>query len=316
PSPDAIEEVYGALVLATRDYARKNGFKKVVLGLSGGIDSALTAAVAADALGPENVIGVSMPSRYSSEGSKSDAQELAENLGIRFMSIPIEKPFQAFLESLNGPPDAPFADTPFGLAEENQQARVRGMSWMALSNKFGWLVLTTGNKSENAVGYATLYGDMAGGFAGLTDVFKMLVYELARWRNRNGEAIPEATITKAPSAELRPNQKDTDSLPPYPVLDPILQMYVEEDFSGEQIVAAGFDPATVERVIRLVDTNEFKRRQSPPGVKITTRAFGKDRRLPITNRYRTTVHPMAATTPPPVEKVDPVAAPRNAAPDR
>ncbi|HBY96369.1 MAG: NAD+ synthase [Ardenticatenaceae bacterium] len=316
PVPGPVEEVYQALVLGTRDYVRKNSFKKAVLGLSGGIDSALTATIATDALGSENVIGVSMLSRFSSEGSKSDAEKLAENLGIALITIPIERPFQAFLDALNGPPDAPFADTPFGVAEENLQARVRGMYLMSLSNKFGWLVLTTGNKSENAVGYATLYGDMAGGFAVIKDVFKTLVYELARWRNRDGEVIPESSITKAPSAELRPGQKDVDTLPPYPVLDPVLQMYVEEDFSGEQIVAAGFDPETVERVIRMVDTNEFKRRQAPPGIKITTRAFGKDRRLPITNRYRTTVRfPETAIAPPPAE-VSPLARPENAAPGR
>lgn len=315
PVPGPVEEVYQALLLGTRDYVRKNGFKRAVLGLSGGIDSALTATIAADALGPENVVAVSMPSRFSSEGSKTDAQQLAENLGIELITIPIEQPFQAFLDALNGPPDAPFADTPFGVAEENLQARIRGMYLMSLSNKFGWLVLTTGNKSESAVGYATLYGDMAGGFAVIKDVFKTLVYELARWRNREGEVIPESSITKAPSAELRPGQKDVDTLPPYAVLDPILQMYVEEDFSGEQIVAAGFDPATVERVIRMVDTNEFKRRQAPPGIKITTRAFGKDRRLPITNRYRTTVRVPEVTVTPSPDQVDPLSRPQNADPE-
>lgn len=309
PVPGPFEEVYQALVLGTRDYVRKNGFKKVVLGLSGGIDSALTATITVDALGPENVVGVSMPSRFSSEGSKTDAQKLAENLGIELITVPIEQPFQAFLDALNGPPDAPFADTPFGVAEENLQARIRGMYLMALSNKFGWLVVTTGNKSESAVGYATLYGDMAGGFAVIKDVFKTLVYELARWRNRGGEVIPKSSITKVPSAELRPGQRDEDSLPPYALLDPILQMYVEEDFSGEQIVAAGFDPATVERVIRMVDSNEFKRRQAPPGIKITTRAFGKDRRLPITNRYRTTVRAPEPVTPSRDSVGDPVARP-------
>lgn len=314
--PGPIEEVYQALTLGTRDYVRKNGFKKVVLGLSGGLDSSLAAAIATDAIGPENVVGVSMPSRFSSEGSIRDAQQLAANLGIELITIPIEQPFQAFLDALNGPPDAPFADTPFGLAEENLQARIRGMYLMALSNKFGWLVLTTGNKSENAVGYSTLYGDMAGGFAIIKDVFKTLAYELARWRNREGEVIPEASITKPPSAELRPGQRDTDSLPPYPILDPILQMYVEEDFSGEQIVAAGFDPATVERVIRMVDANEFKRRQAPPGIKITSRAFGKDRRLPITNRYRTTVRTPEATATPAPGQADPLVRSEKAAPER
>jgi NAD+ synthase (glutamine-hydrolysing) len=297
PVQDPIGEVYQALVLGTRDYVRKNGFQKVTLGLSGGIDSALTAAIAADALGPENVIGVSMPSRFSSEGSKNDARDLAENLGIRLLTIPIEQPFNAFQEALNGPPDRPFSDTPFGLAEENLQARIRGMYLMALSNKFGWLVLTTGNKSESAVGYATLYGDMAGGFAVIKDVFKTLVWELSRWRNVHAgkEIIPESSISKPPSAELRPDQLDSDSLPPYEVLDPILQMYVEEDYSGAQIVAAGYEPAMVERVIRMVDLNEYKRRQAAPGIKITTRAFGKDRRLPITNRYRTSVLPPASS---------------------
>ncbi len=288
PAPDAVGEVYGALVLGTGDYVRKNGFSKVLLGLSGGIDSALTAVIAVDALGAENVVGVSMPSRFSSEHSRSDARQLAENLGIRFLTIPIEKPFAAMLETLNGPPDHPFAGTEFNVAEENIQARLRGVILMGLSNKFGWMLLSTGNKSENAVGYATLYGDMAGGFAVIKDVPKTLVWELARWRNdQAGRAlIPEAIITKPPSAELRPDQLDTDSLPPYDILDAILQMYIEEDRSPAEIIAAGFDAGLVHRVIRMVDRNEYKRRQAAPGVKITVRAFGKDRRLPITNRYR------------------------------
>jgi NAD+ synthase (glutamine-hydrolysing) len=281
------EEVYRALVVGTGDYARKNGFGQVVLAVSGGIDSALVATIAADALGPEAVTGVSMPSRYSSAGSRDDARELAERLGIRFLSIPIEGTFAAMLEMLG----EVFAGTEPGLAEENLQARIRGNTLMALSNKFGWLVLTTGNKSEMAVGYATIYGDMAGGFAVIKDVPKTLVYALARWRNQQpgGEVIPRATIEKPPSAELRPDQKDTDSLPPYEVLDPILQAYVEEDRSAAELIAAGADPELVRRVIRMVDLNEYKRRQAPPGVKITARAFGRDRRLPITNRYRETV---------------------------
>ena len=288
PALDPMGEVYQALVTGTRDYVHKNGFGQVVLGLSGGIDSALTAAIAVDALGPENVVGVSMPSRFSSEHSKSDARQLAENLGIRYLTVPIEGPFQAMLEALNGPPDHPFRGTDFNVAEENIQARLRGVILMALSNKFGWMLLSTGNKSENAVGYATLYGDMAGGFAVIKDVPKTLVWELARWRNdQAGRAlIPENIITKPPSAELRPEQLDTDSLPPYEILDVILEMYIEEDRSPEEIVAAGYDRALVERIIRMVDRNEYKRRQAAPGVKITMRAFGRDRRLPITNRYR------------------------------
>jgi NAD+ synthase (glutamine-hydrolysing) len=279
-----LEEVYRALVLGTRDYLRKNGFAQVVIGLSGGIDSSLVACVAADALGPENVTGVSMPSRYTSDMSNDDAAELAENLGIRYLRIPIESVFEAYLEVLAGP----FAGTEPGVAEENIQARIRGNYLMALSNKFGWLVLTTGNKSEMSVGYATLYGDMAGGYAVIKDVLKGLVYDLARWRNTwdDGPVVPERAITRPPSAELRPDQKDSDSLPPYKVLDPILQAYVEEDQSPEEIVAAlGVDEATVARVVRMVDRAEYKRRQAPPGVRITVRAFGKDRRLPITQRY-------------------------------
>ncbi|MGN6675286.1 MAG: NAD+ synthase, partial [Thermomicrobiales bacterium] len=279
-----VEEVYRALVLGTRDYVRKNGFKNVVLSVSGGIDSALVAAIATDALGADAVTTISMPSRYSSAGSKDDARDLAERLGIRYLTIPIEAMHTAALELL-----APvFAGTAPGVAEENLQARIRGNLLMAYSNKFGALVLTTGNKSEMAVGYATIYGDMAGGFAVIKDVPKLLVYALARWRNEQpgGSVIPEATIEKPPSAELRPDQKDTDSLPPYEILDPILQAYVEEDHSAEELVAAGADPALVNRVIRMVDLNEYKRRQAAPGVKITARAFGRDRRLPITNRYR------------------------------
>jgi NAD+ synthase (glutamine-hydrolysing) len=253
----------------------------VVLGLSGGIDSALTAVVAADAIGAKRVHGISMPSRYSSEGSKDDARELAENLGIRYSTVPIEGPFAAMLRELAGPFEGHKPD----ITEENLQSRIRGMILMAFSNKFGSLLLTTGNKSEMAVGYATIYGDMAGGFAVLKDAPKTLVYRMSVLRNARGAVIPENSVTKPPSAELRPDQKDQDSLPPYDVLDAILRRYVEDDFSPEEIEAEGFDRATVQRVAKLVDRAEFKRRQSAPGVKITDRAFGRDRRLPITNRY-------------------------------
>ena len=278
-------EIYGALVLGTRDYLRKNGFSKALVGLSGGIDSALTACVGADALGPENVKVVAMPSRFSSEGSLLDAAALADNLGLEMLTIPIEEGHQAMLNMLSGS----FQGTESGVAEENLQARLRGNMLMALSNKFGWLVLITGNKSEMAMGYATLYGDMAGGFAVLKDVPKTLVYELSRWRNENGtpkNVIPREIIDKPPSAELRPDQKDEDSLPPYDILDGILQSYVEEDKSYPEIVSLGYDPATVRQVMAAVDRSEYKRRQSPPGVKITAKAFGKDRRLPIVNAYR------------------------------
>lgn len=278
-----LEEVYRALTLGTRDYVGKNGFERVVIGLSGGVDSALTACLAADALGPENVTGVAMPSRYSADFSESDAARLAENLGIDFLVIPIEEVFQAYRKTLADI----FAEEKPDVTEENLQARTRGNLLMALSNKFGWLVLTTGNKSEMSVGYATLYGDMAGGFAVIKDVPKTVVYELARWRNAQGDApvIPERVLTRAPSAELRPEQKDTDSLPPYDVLDAILQAYVEEDIGLDDIVAMGFDESLVREVIQMVDRNEYKRRQAPPGVRITPRALGKDRRLPITNRF-------------------------------
>jgi NAD+ synthase (glutamine-hydrolysing) len=279
---EAIEEVYRALCLGLGDYVHKNGFSGVVLGLSGGIDSALVAAVAADALGPEAVWAVTMPSRYSSEGSVTDSRALAQNLDIRFSEISIEPPFAGFLETLT----EAFAGTESGVAEENLQARARGSILMALSNKHGGLVLATGNKSEMSVGYSTLYGDMAGGYAVLKDVSKTLVYELARWRNREGEVIPEAIIAKPPSAELRPGQLDTDSLPPYPVLDPILEAYVEKDLAVEEIVKLGFNRGAVERVAGLVDSNEYKRRQSAPGVKITPKALGRDRRLPITNGFQ------------------------------
>jgi NAD+ synthase (glutamine-hydrolysing) len=283
---DRLAEIYRALVVGTRDYVRKNGFARVVIGLSGGVDSSLTAAVAADALGASNVVGAAMPSPYSSAQSLADAQELARNLGIELRVLSIGDIFRSYLETLR----QPFAGRPPDVAEENLQARIRGNLLMALSNKFGWLVLTTGNKSEIAVGYATLYGDMAGGFAVIKDIPKTLVYELARWRNaqQQSQIIPARVMTKEPSAELRPNQRDTDSLPPYSVLDPILKAYVEQDRSLEQIIAMGFDRDTVRYVTRLVDRNEYKRRQAAPGVKITHKAFGRDRRLPITNRYAET----------------------------
>ena len=277
-------EVYSALVLGTRDYLLKNGFRKAVIGLSGGIDSSLVAAIAVDALGSENVVGVAMPSRFSSEGSVRDARELADSLGIQLMTIPIEEPFSAFLDLLS----EPFADTEFGVAEENIQSRIRGLIIMALSNKFGWLVLATGNKSEMATGYATLYGDMAGGFAVIKDVPKTLVYRLARHRNGLGPkpAIPQSVIEKEPSAELRPDQRDVDTLPSYETLDSILEAYVEEDKSVDAIAGMGFDEELVKRVMTMVDRNEYKRRQAPPGVKISPRAFGRDRRLPMANRYK------------------------------
>ncbi|MGH2443524.1 MAG: NAD+ synthase [Chloroflexota bacterium] len=282
--PGRLEEIYGALVLGVRDYVRKNSFTEVLVGLSGGIDSSLTACISVDALGSENVVGVSNPSRYSSEGSKTDARELARNLGIRLVTVPIEDAFAAYLKSL----EPAFQGTEANVAEENLQARIRGNIWMALSNKFGALVVTAGNKSEMAVGYSTLYGDMAGGFSVLKDVFKTTVYELAGYRNlRAGrDLIPRAVLEKEPSAELRSEQRDSDSLPPYDVLDGILKLYVEEDRSATDIVAMGYDPITVTRVISMVDHSEYKRRQAPPGIRITGRAFGKDRRLPITNRYR------------------------------
>jgi NAD+ synthase (glutamine-hydrolysing) len=279
---DPLAEIYQALSLGTRGYVRKNGFRKVVIGLSGGIDSALVAAIAADALGAENVTGVSMPSRYSSEASRSDAQQLADNLGTDFLTIPIDDIFQVYLDTLA----QAFAGREPDVTEENIQARIRGNILMALSNKFNWLVLTTGNKSEMGVGYATLYGDMAGGFAVIKDVPKTLVYDLARYRNSLAQVIPQRVLDKPPSAELRPDQRDTDSLPPYDMLDPLLHAYVEEDRELPEILAMGFDEATVKRVMTMVDRSEYKRRQSPPGVRITPRAFGKDRRLPITNKFR------------------------------
>lgn len=280
---DVPAEVYRALETGLRDYVHKNRFQKVVLGISGGIDSALVATIAVDALGKENVIGVSMPSQYTSSASKSDARKLAENLGITFYEIPIKKLFDEFLEELK----PIFGDMPPDITEENIQARIRGNVLMSLSNKFGWLVLATGNKSEVSVGYCTLYGDMVGGFSVIKDVPKTLVYELAKYRNQVAgfDLIPKRILTKAPSAELKPDQKDTDSLPPYEVLDPILQAYVEQDLPFDEIVSRGFAPELVEKVIRLVDGNEYKRRQAAPGIKISYRAFGKDRRFPITNHY-------------------------------
>ncbi len=281
---DVTAEIYQALVLGTQDYVLKNGFKKVLIGLSGGVDSSLVAVIAVDALGKSNVVGVAMPSRYSSPGSLTDAEILSKNLGIKLYNIPIEQVFQGYLDTLA----EAFKGMEPGIAEENLQARIRGNLLMALSNKFGWLVLTTGNKSEYATGYTTLYGDMAGGFAVIKDVPKTMVYKLAAHRNAlaGNDLIPDTVFKKPPSAELRPDQKDTDSLPTYEVLDPILTAYVEEDKSIEQIVATGIDEKIVRRAARLVDTSEYKRRQAPPGVKITPRAFGRDRRLPITNRFK------------------------------
>jgi NAD+ synthase (glutamine-hydrolysing) len=284
PWPEGSEEIYRALVLGLGDYVRKNGFREVVLGLSGGIDSAMVATIAADALGSEGVRAIAMPSRHSSPESLEDAREVAESLGIRLGEVEIEPLFRTYLEAL----EPEFAGTQPGIAEENIQARIRGNLLMALSNKFGSLVLATGNKSEMAVGYSTLYGDMAGGFAPIVDVPKTTVYEVARWRNKQTDPapIPDRVLDKAPSAELRPNQLDTDSLPPYDVLDPVIEEYVEEDRSPEEIVSAGADPDLVRRVVEMIDRAEYKRRQAPPGVKITPKAFGRDRRLPVTNRYR------------------------------
>lgn len=281
--PRRLEEIYRALILGTKDYVRKNDFKKVVIGLSGGIDSSLTSAIAVDALGKENVIGVYMPSQYSSTASEEDAEKLAENLGIKLMVIPIKDTFDCYLKMLS----EQFKNLPEDVTEENIQARIRGNILMALSNKFGWLVLSTGNKSETSVGYCTLYGDMAGGFAVIKDVPKSLVYELCKYRNSltHKENIPKRVIEKEPTAELKPRQRDIDTLPPYEVLDPILHAYVEEDKSLKEIVTLGYEKEIVKRVIGMVDINEYKRRQAPPGIKITPKAFGKDRRMPITKKY-------------------------------
>jgi NAD+ synthase (glutamine-hydrolysing) len=285
PTCDLDEEIYNALVTGVRDYVHKNGFTDVVIALSGGIDSSLVAAVAVDAFGAERVHGISMPSRYSSEGSKSDAQVLAEKLGIEdFRTIPIEPAHAAFVEMLR----PSFGNRPPNITDENLQSRIRGVIDMAFTNEKGWLTLTTGNKSELAVGYFTLYGDSAGAFAVIKDVFKTEVWRLSRYVNaREGrEIIPEAVITKPPSAELRPEQQDTDSLPPYEVLDPILEAYIEQDLTRDEVVAAGHEAAIVDRIVRLVDLAEHKRKQTPPGTRVSPKAFGKDRRMPITNGYR------------------------------
>jgi len=280
PEP-RLESIYQALVLGIRDYTRKTGFRQVVLGLSGGIDSSLACCLAVDALGPENVLGVSMPSPYSSAGSIEDARQLAQNLGIRFLVIPITDIFNAYLDTLT----PCFEGRPPDVTEENIQSRIRGNILMALSNKFGYLVLTTGNKSELAVGYCTLYGDMSGGLAVIADLPKTVVYELARYVNREREIIPQACLTKPPSAELRPNQTDQDTLPPYNILDGILQLYIDEGKSLAEIVAQGYEQETVAWVLRAVDRNEYKRWQAPPGLKVTSKAFGMGRRMPVAARY-------------------------------
>ena len=277
---DRTEALYRGLVLGIKDYLRKCGFSRAVIGLSGGIDSALTACLAVAALGKENVLGIAMPSPYSSEGSVTDSEKLARKLGIDFLVIPISSVFQSYLEML----DEYFAGKAPDQTEENIQARIRGNIIMAFSNKFGYLALSTGNKSEMAVGYCTLYGDMSGGLSVISDVPKTMVYELARYINRQEEIIPEAIINKAPSAELRPNQKDQDTLPPYPVLDEILYYYIEEGYSAEQIIERGFEPDTVKWVISTVDRNEYKRRQAAPGLKVTSKAFGAGRRIPIAKK--------------------------------
>src|SRR5438128_4003603 len=274
-------DLFAALSLGVRDYLRKCNFHSAVLGLSGGIDSAVVAVIAADALGPENVLGVTMPTQFSSIGSVTDARAVAENLGIKFLEIPIKDTFQVFKHQFTGI----FRGLPEDVTEENMQPRLRAMTLMALSNKFGHLLLTTGNKSELAVGYCTIYGDMAGGLAVISDVPKTMVYELARWINRDREIIPRSTIDKPPSAELKPNQKDQDTLPPYEILDQILQLYVEENLSARDIIARGFDEKTVRWVQRRVDLNEYKREQAAPGLKVTSRAFGLGRKMPIAQRY-------------------------------
>ncbi len=282
PEISDVESNYKALVLGLRDYINKNGFKKVVLGLSGGIDSSLVATIAVDALGSENVKGVLMPSPYTSKESIEDALELSKNLNIQTFTIPITNLFESYLKEFS----EIFKDLKPDTTEENLQARIRGNILMALSNKFGWIVLSTGNKSEMSVGYSTLYGDMVGGFAVLKDVLKTKVYELCRYRNSISKVIPDRVLTKPPSAELRPNQTDEAELAPYPILDQIIKLYVEEDYPVEDIIKLGFDEKLVKKIVKLIDTNEYKRRQSPIGIKITERAFGKDRRMPITSRFR------------------------------
>jgi NAD+ synthase (glutamine-hydrolysing) len=279
---DAVAEVYEALKLGLHDYVMKNGFQKMVIGISGGIDSAIVAVLAADALGTENVVGVFMPFRYTSFESATDAKELARSLGIQLLEVPIGEVYEAYLSMFK----PLFSGLKEDITEENIQARIRGNILMALSNKFGWLVLTTGNKSEMSVGYATLYGDMAGGFAVIKDVPKTLVYKLAQYRNALNIVIPKRILIKEPTAELRPDQKDRDTLPPYKYLDPILKNYIEEDKNIDEMVSLPMTKNEIERVLRMVDGSEYKRRQSPPGIKITPRAFGKDRRMPITNKYR------------------------------
>jgi len=284
PAIDIEEEIFKALTLGTRDYVIKNGFKKVLIGLSGGIDSSLVAVIATEAIGKENVIGIMMPSMYSSKSSVEDAQLLADNLGIKTLKIGITEVYNAYVKALA----EAFRGTEPNITEENLQARIRGNYLMALSNKFGWLVLTTGNKSEMSTGYSTLYGDMAGGFDPIKDLYKTMVYKVCKWYNLQAkkEVIPSNIFTKPPSAELKPNQVDQDTLPPYDILDKILEMYVERDLSLEEITEMGFDLETVKKTIHLVDSSEYKRRQASPGVKITFRAFGRDRRLPITNHFR------------------------------
>jgi NAD+ synthase (glutamine-hydrolysing) len=281
---EPLEKVYKVLVLGTSDYVKKNGFKGVIISLSGGIDSSLVASIAVDAVGKENVTGLFMPSPYTSRESIEDVHALINNLGIKLIEVPIDSIFQSYLDTLK----KEFQGLPVNTTEENIQARIRGNILMAFSNKFGWLVLTTGNKSEMSVGYATLYGDMAGGFAVIKDVPKTIVYELCKWKNNKvGQTvIPERVLRKEPSAELKPDQKDTDTLPPYPVLDPILKAYIEDDKSFEEIFSLGCEVEGAQKVIRMVDTSEYKRRQAPPGIKITQRAFGRDRRFPITNKYK------------------------------
>ena len=281
---EPLEEIYKALALGTSDYINKNGFKGVVIGISGGIDSALVTCIAADALGKENVTGLFMPSPYTHNESREDVYAFSGNLGVKVIEVPIHIIFQSYLDSLQ----REFRGLPADATEENIQARIRGNILMAFSNKFGWLVLTTGNKSEMSVGYATLYGDMAGGFAVIKDVPKTMVYELCKWKNKRAGriVIPERMFSKEPSAELKPDQKDSDTLPPYPVLDPILRAYIEDDKGFEEILSLGCEVECAQKVIRMVDTSEYKRRQSPPGIKITQRAFGRDRRFPITNKYR------------------------------